>query len=229
MKKRDFLLALALIFALTLAGGAIAQADTALTLGASPAIVTYPHRSTLTVGFPASDPATATLFAMPAGASEWTTLTLTATTATPTVSVKPRVTTAYKASLDGVESDPVTVTVRALLSKPQLPGSVRRNRTVTVKGSMQPVGEAGAVVTVKIYKLVTIYTRIGKGHLKRSTDWALFETLTVPLKAKPHSTVTRYWSFRWAPSELGQYRIVVSHEDLGHAYSQKTAFTRVRR
>lgn len=228
MLKRNFLLALTLVFALTLAAGTIAQADAALTLSASRATVTYPHRSALTVGFPTADPATATLFAMPAGASEWTTLTMTATTATPTVSVRPKVTTAYKVSVDGAESVPVTVTVRALLSKPHLPGSIRRHRTVAVKGWMQPA-EAGASVTVRVYKLVTTYTRIGKGRLKRSSDWALFETLTVPLKAKPRSRITRLWSFRWAPSELGQYKIVVSHEDTGHAYSQKTAFTRVRR
>ena len=48
-------------------------------------------------------------------------------------------------------------------------------------------------------------------------------------QAIKHSTITSAWSFRWAPTELGQYKLVVSHEDLGHAYSQKTAYTRVRR
>ena len=227
--RKKILLTVMLVVALTLAIGATAQAGTALTLSATPTAITYPHAAMLTVGFPTSDPATATLFKMPAGASDWTTMTLMATTAAPTVAVRPKVITAYKAVVDGVESLPVTVTVAAKLTKPELPGSIRRRRAVTVKGTLQPAGEAGAIVTVDVYKLVTTFTRIGKGHLKRSTDWVLYMTRDVPLRTKKGSKTTSLWSFRWAPTELGQYKLVVHHEDLGHAYSQKTAFTRVRR
>lgn len=227
--RKKILLAVMLVFALTLAAGAMAQAGTALTLSAYPAAITYPHSAVLTIGFPSSDPATATILKMPAGASEWTTMALLATTADNTVVVKPKVTTAYKAWIDGVESLPVTVTVAAKLTKPELPGSIRKGRTVTVKGLLQPAGEIGAVVEIDIYKLVTVYTRIGKGHLKKSTEWVLYTTQSVPLKAVKGSKITSRWSFRWAPRELGQYKIVVSHADLGHAYSQKVAFTRVRR
>jgi len=228
MRKRILLVTL-LAVALTISAGAIAQADTALTLSANPLVITYPHSAVLTVGFPSSDPATATILKMPAGATEWTTMTVVATTATPTVTVKPKTTTAYKAWIEGVESAPVTVTVRAKLTKPQLPGSIRKGHTITVKGTLQPAGEVGATVDVDIYKMVTTYVRVGVGHLKKSTAWVLYTTQVVPLKAIKHSTITSAWSFRWAPTELGQYKLVVSHEDLGHAYSQKTAYTRVRR
>jgi hypothetical protein len=226
--RKKILIALMLAAALTFAGGVAAQADAVLTLGANPAVLTYPHSAVLTVGFPTSDPATATILKMPAGASEWTTMTLVATTATPTVRVRPPVTTAYKAWIDGVESVPVTVTVKASLTKPQLPGSIRRNRTVTVKGTMAPAGEVDASVTVSVYKLVTVYTRVGKGHLKKATAWRLYFTKVVPLKAR--NSIISGWTFRWMPTELGQYKIVVSHEDLGHALSvSRAAYTRVRR
>ena len=228
MRKRILLVTL-LAVALTVSAGAIAQADTALTLSANPLVITYPHSAVLTVGFPSSDPATATILKMPAGATEWTTMTVAATNAKPTVTVKPKVTTAYKAWIDGVESVPVTVTVKTKLTKPQLPGSIRKGRTVTIKGTLQPSGEINASVTVDVYKLVTVYTRIGKGHLRKSTDWRPYFSKDVLLRAKPHSRVTSLWSFRWMPTELGQYKIVVSHVDTGHAYSQKTACTRVRR
>jgi hypothetical protein len=227
MRKR-ILLSVMLVIALTLAAGAIAQAGTALTLSANHDVVTYPHGVVLTVGFPTSDPATATILRMPAGASDWTTMALTATSATPTLTVRPKVTTAYKAWLDGVESDIVTVTVKASLTRPQLPSSIRRDRTVTVKGSMKPAGEIGASVEVDIYKLVTVYTRVGKGRLMKSTDWVLYATQSVPLTARAGSQGL-FWSFRWMPTEVGHYKLVVSHEDLGHAYSQKTGYTWVRR
>jgi|BarGraIncu00421A_1022006.scaffolds.fasta_scaffold01270_3 hypothetical protein len=198
MRKR-ILLATMLAVALTVSAGAIAQADTALTLSANPHVITYPHSSALTVGFPSADPATATILKMPAGASEWTTMAVVATTATPSV------------------------------TKPQLPGSIRKGHTVTVKGTLQPAGEVDATLTVDIYKLVTLYTRIGKGHLRKSTGWRPYFPKEVSLKAKTHSTITSLWSFRWMPTELGQYKIVVSRVDIGHAYSQKTAYTRVRR
>jgi len=90
-------LAIAVAAVAVFAVAAMASAEGLLSLSASPLKVTYPHRSTLTVTFPTADPATATILAMPIGASDWTTTTLKATTATPTVSVKPKVTTAYKA------------------------------------------------------------------------------------------------------------------------------------
>ena len=57
-----------------LAVTAVAVAAGTLTLTASATAVKYPHSVRLTVGFPTADPATATIMALPAGASEWTTV-----------------------------------------------------------------------------------------------------------------------------------------------------------
>jgi hypothetical protein len=129
---------IALAAASVLAVSAVALADGTLTLSASPAKVTYPHSAVLTVTFPTAEPATATILAMRADASEWTTTTLAATTATPTVRVRPKVTTAYKAWISDEESTTaVTIEVAARLVKPQINGNLRKGRSYTVKGTMQ--------------------------------------------------------------------------------------------
>lgn len=222
MRTRNMFIGM-LVAGLVFAGVAVAHADATLTLNASPAAVTFPHGSVLTVGLPAGV-TTAAVLAMPAGASTWTTV---AASVTSTVAVRPRMTTAYMAWAEGgVVSLPVTVTVSARLTKPQLPGSIRRNRTVTVKGTMAP-GEAHAAVTVAIYRQITVLTRVGKGKLKKSTDWVLYASMDVPLKVRNANLDA--WTLRWKPTELGQYKFVVSHEDVAHALSSSVAYTRVRK
>jgi hypothetical protein len=228
MRRRTLLagtLAVVLVLGLT----APALADPVLptlTISASPTAVMYPHGSALTVAGFDADPATATILAMPAGASVWTTTTLTATTATPTVTVNPKLTTAYMAVVDGVSSDPVTVTVATRLVKPQVAGSIRLGRTVTIKSVMQP-REMSATVTLTIFKQVTTLTRVGRGRLKKSTSWVQYAAVTVPLTVANSSTDR--WSMRWQPTELGYYRIVVSHQDGAYGLSSAIAYTRVRR
>jgi hypothetical protein len=217
-------LAVVLVLGLTAAALADPVLPT-LTISASPTTVTYPHGSVLTVAGFDADPATATILAMPAGASDWTTTTLTATTATPTVAVRPKLTTAYMAYVDGTYSDPVTVTVAAKLAKPQLPGSFRLGRTVVVKGVIQPK-ETSASVTVTIFKQATTLTRVGRGRLRKSTSWVQYASVGVPLRVVNSSTDA--WSMRWKPTEPGYYRIVVSHQDDAYALSTATAYTRVR-
>lgn len=222
MRKRMLVIGM-MVAALMVAGVAVAHADAVLTLDASPAAVTFPHGSVLTVGLP-SGVTTAAILAMPAGASTWTTVAASVTT---TVAVHPRMTTAYMAWAEGdLVSVPVTVTVKARLSKPQLPGSIRKNRTVTIKGTMAP-GEANGAVTLDIYRKITVLTRVGKGKLKKSTDWVLYASMNVPLKVRNANLDA--WSLRWKPTELGQYKIVVSHEDDAYALSSAVAYTRVRR
>jgi hypothetical protein len=222
MRKR-ILVAAMLVVALVAAGVAVAQADLGLTLSASPTAVTYPHRSLLTVGLP-SGVTTAAILAMPAGASTWTTVSANTRS---TLTVRPRHTTAYEAlTQDGTTSAPVTVTVAARLTKPQLPGSIRKNRTITIKGTMAP-GETSATVTVEVYRNVTTLTRVGKGKLKKSTSWGLYVSMDIALKVRNANLDA--WSLRWKPTEIGQYKIVVSHVDAMYAASSAVAFTRVRK
>jgi len=216
MRKRVLAIGM-MVAALMVAGVAVAHADVVLTLNASPAAVTFSHGSVLTVGLP-TGVTTAAVLAMPADASTWTTVAVSVST---TVAVHPRMTTAYMAWAEDIVSLPVTVTVKARLTRPQLPGSIRRNRTVTIKGTMAP-GEAHASVTVDIYRKITVLTRIGKGKLKKSTDWVLYASMDVPLKVRNANLDA--WALRWKPTALGQYKIVVAH-----ALSSGVAYTRVRR
>jgi hypothetical protein len=208
---------------------AIASAEGLLSLSASPLKVTYPHRSTLTVTFPTTDPATATILAMPVGASEWTTTTLKATTATPTVSVKPKVTTAYKACLsDELMSEPVTVSVAAKLSRPQIGSNIRKNHTYRIKGTMQP-GEKEASVTVTFYRMETVSTTVvihGVGHVRRSDKWVKHSSVEVGLTYR--NSQTSSWTTKWTPREKGWWKVVVSHEDAAHVASSATTYKWVR-
>ena len=220
-------LAIAVAAVAVFAVAAIASAAGALSLSASPLKVTYPHRSTLTVTFPTADPATATILAMPIGASDWTTTTLKATTATPTVSVKPKVTTAYKAYLSDTQiSEPVTVSVAARLVKPQIGGNVRHGRSYTVKGQMAP-GEKDATVTVTFYRMETVSLRHGVGHARKVAKWVVQgEPLLVGLRLR--NSELSVWSLKWKPLESGWWKVVVSHGDAAHVASSATTYKWVR-
>jgi hypothetical protein len=219
-------LAAASLFAVT----AIAYADGVM-LTASQTQVRYPHSVVLTVSFPTADPATATILAMRADASEWTTTTLFATTTTPTVRVKPKVTTAYKAWIgEGLVSEPVTVSVAARLVKPQIGGNIHKNRSYTIKGQMQPA-EAGTV-TVTFWRMEPTnqyYLRHGVGHVRRVGAWVQQSPLDLELALTTKAgSKTSKWTTKWKPLETGWWKVVVSHEDTTHVRSSATTYKWVR-
>lgn len=219
-KKLVMAMAIVAVLVLSLAGSAFA--DPALTISASPTTVTWPHGSTLTVTFPTS-PATATVLAMPVGASTWTTVSVTVTS---TLRVQPRWSTAYKAVVDGVESNVTTVSVAARLSKPILPSVFWHGRSVTVKGTMSP-REHGGMVTLQYYKLQTTLRYLGKGRYRKITTWNAYgDPATVALRDKNSATST--WTTKVKIADKGTYKLVVSHQDDLYVLSSATAFFRVR-
>jgi hypothetical protein len=225
--RKKILLGIVCAMASVFIVASVAIAQESLTLSASSAGVTYPHSVRLTVGFPdsTSGPATAAILAQPVGEATWTTLTVVATTATPTVSVKPLRTTAYQASFEGTLSAPVTVTVAARLTKPTVPGSLHLRRTVTIKGTMSPA-EASGTVSVSFYRIEPVLKRNGKGQLRKSNAWVFHSSVDVPLKVKNSQLST--WSMRWKPSATGHWKVVVRHSDDFFSASSAYALTRVR-
>lgn len=219
--RRKILIAAVLSVVLVLSAAGVAMALDGLTLTASPTTVTYPHRALLTLE---STPTatTATVYAMPVGASDWTTV---STTVTSTLSVKPRVTTVYKAVAEGVESLPVTVTVKARLTHPVLPSVFRHGREVRVRGTMSP-SETSATVTVTYFKLQTTYKYLGKGRYRKLTTWDQFgDPVVLNLHRVSRSVST--WKTRFKSAEPGRFKVVVVHEDLAHAKSSATSYFRV--
>ncbi len=229
MRKRVLLwIGVAVVSAFMVASVASA-ADGPLSLSASPTKVEYPHSARLTVGFQSAEPATVAILAMPVGASEWTTTTLRAATSTFTVSVKPKVTTAYKAWInDETSSAPVKVEVMARLSKPQINGHVHRGHSYTVKGTMQP--QEASTVTVSFWRLetTTVVVKHGKGHLKRIAvdKWVLHSSVDVALHTQ--NSQQSKWSTKWRPDASGSWLIMVTHEDTGHVKSSAKTFKWVR-
>ncbi len=229
MKKR-VLIWIGLVMASVLVAGSVAVAQEVLTLSANPMKLTYGKDVRLTVGFPTADSATATILAMPAGASEWTTTTLLATPTTSTVTVKkPKVTTTFKAWIsDETSSAPVTVEVMARLSKPQINGHVHRGHSYTVKGTMQP--QEASTVTVSFWRLetTTVVVKHGKGHLKRIAvdKWVLHSSVEVALHKQ--NSLQSKWAAKWRPNASGSWLIRVTHEDVSHVKSSAKTFKWVR-
>ena len=237
MRKRILIwigLAMASAF---IAASVASAADGVLTLSlsASPTKVEYPHSARLTVGFQSAEPATVAILAMPVGASEWTTTTLRAATSTFTVSVKPKVTTAYKAWInDETISTPVTVQVMAKLTKPQIngyKGSPRKGHSYTVKGTMQP--REDSKVTVSFWRLesTTVLVKHGIGHLKRikRDQWIQHgDSVQVPLTNVHDNSQMSKWSTNWKPDASGSWLIKVTHQDAAHVKSCAKTFKWVR-
>jgi hypothetical protein len=223
MRKR-ILIWIGLAVASAFVAASVASAAGVLTLSASATKVTYPHSARLTVGnFPTPD-STAAILAMPAGATTWATVAV-VTTATPTVSVKPKVTTTYQAWIsDENRSTPVTIEVAAHLFKPKIGGNIHKNHKYTIKGNMQPA-EVGTV-TVSFFRTETVFVKHGKGHVKRVSAWVLHSSVEVAL-TNLNSNTSR-WTTKWKPLESGWWKVVVSHEDLSHVKSSATTFKWVR-
>ena len=214
-------LAIAVAAVAVFAVATVASAGVAVMLSPSAVMVKYPHSARLTVAFPDSGPETAAILAMPVNGM-WTTTTIVVTTATPSFSVKPKVTTAYKAwTNDGMTSNLSTVSVAANLVKPQINGTLRKG--YTVKGTITPA-ENGATVTVTFLRLetVTVPAKHGIGHLRKSI-WVQHTQVVVTLTSV-NSQVSKWSIKNWNPVEKGAWKIVVSHADLTHVASSATAY-----
>jgi hypothetical protein len=234
MRIRGMVLA-ALTATLVLAVGSVAVAGTATpTISASKTALQYPHSALLTVSAPTTPSA---IVRRLAGASEWTTLPVGIETTQATVSVHPTSTAAYAAVCEGVTSDPVTITVAAQLSKPQINARGHKGRKMWIKGWLAPRHFGGGDVQLKFYRwekdgTATVTTK-RNGKVVRTRKVATHGwvqqggAIDVPLVRQ--NWVKSKWSYRWTAAARGTWKIVVSHEDVAHAYSSASARSVIKR
>lgn len=226
---RKGLLMVALCAALTLAVAGTAVAASSLTLTASKQAVKYPHGVRLFVGFPTEDAAnSAVILQRVAGQSEWTTASVDVTSS---VCIRPSKTAAYVADVNGVQSEPVTVTVAARLTAPTICRS-RDTTGLVVKGKMFPA-EDGAEVTVTFYHKESTTTvtpdvaacqgKKGGSHKPKAPRGVWVETESRIVTLAAGNAVSSKWSTDWTPTAKGQWKIVVSHEDATHALSSASS------
>lgn len=234
MRIRGMVLA-ALTATLVLAMGSVALADVvAPTLSASKTALKYPHSALLTVSAPTTPSA---ILRRLAGASEWTTLVAGIETTQATVSVRPVGTAAYAAVCEGVTSDPVTITVAAQLSKPQINARGHKGRKMWIKGWLAPRHFSGGDVQLTFYRWekagTTTVTTKRNGKVVKTKRVAKYGW--VQQGAAKDVTLVRQnwlkskWSYRWTAAARGTWKIVVSHEDVAHAYSSASARTVIKR
>lgn len=228
MRRRTLVVVAAFLVAGTMAWTSIALAVETLTLTASRTAVNCPGGVTLTVTFPDSQAGSAAILWRPVGESEWVTV---SPEVTSSVSLKPRVSAAYKAVFGELESEPVTVTVSASMKKPTMPGSVRRGRRVSIKGSVAPT--QASTVTVDFYRLepktILVPRKSGNGNVRKVvTGWVLQSSRQVRLTPRNDGWAT--WATSWTPAELGSWKVISSYE--GAAQQRKlrsAAYTKVRK
>ena len=228
MTRRTKVLISASLAALMVVGtAAVAIAAPILSLTATRDVVTYPQPTWLKVNASdegASVATTGTIQYLPIGATEWKKLRTVAASRTAegtvTVPVAPywlKSTTAFKATAEGLESEVVTVSVRARLSAPIAPRTVKAGRHVTIRGFIWPRHAAGSrPVEVKFWKW-------------ESGDWVY--------KGSAHPKIVRRWGdgSKWQftrhvhGADKGKWRMQVYHEDAKHVASMsRFGYVRVR-
>jgi hypothetical protein len=218
---------LALVVALVLGVASMAfGVETTPTLTASKTALVYPHSAlfTSTVATPSL------MFRRLAGASEWTTF-APVTSGVTTRSVKPMATAAYKLVSDGIESNTVTITVAAHLSKPQISKHGHKWHKMTIKGWVAPMHRSGNV-QLTFYRwepvTTTVVTSHGKAKKLMKFQWVK-QGDSVDVALHRQNSQKSKWSYRWMPTARGTWKVVVSHEDVLHVYSQASAKTFVKR
>jgi hypothetical protein len=230
MRTRKVVL-LALVVALVLGFAAVAQAVTpAPTLMASKTALVYPHSAYLksTVATPSM------VMRRLAGSDVWTDLDPVSAAAPYTWLNKPKSTAGYKVVSDGVESETVTITVAAQL-KMQINKHGHRWHKNTIKGWVAPKHSADATVALTFYRLekVTAPAITSKGKSKgkgRSTyQWVKQgDAVDVMLTGVKNHNQSK-WSYKWAPTAQGTWKVVVSHEDVAHAFSSTSKKVVIKR
>jgi hypothetical protein len=189
------LLALALaVFAGALwAGPAEAAAPTTLTASLTPAVIVYPGSATLkgtiTSGAAPLAGAALSLFARPAGATDWAPAgsIVAAPDGAFSVTVKPSVSTDYRVVFaatpdqDSAQAD-VSLRVRPLVTT-ALPASLWLGETVLLRGAVTPRHPGGTVVIESL--LDGVWQPLGSATLRTDSSFA----------------------FRWTPGAFGYYRL----------------------
>ncbi len=228
MTRRTKVLISASLAALMVLGtAAVAIAAPMLTLSTTRSVVTYPQPTWLKVNVADEGAAvgtTVTVQYLPVGASEWKKLRAVAAARTAegtvTVPVAPywlKKTTAFRAVAEGLESDVVTVSVKAKLSAPMAPAKVKagRHKHLTVRGFIWPRHSAGSrPVEVKIWKW-------------EGGNWVY--------KGSVHPKIVHNkgdrskWQFtrHVHAHDKGKWRLQVYHEDTQHVAS-KSQFSYVK-
>jgi hypothetical protein len=226
MTRRSKTLLAASLAALMLLGSAAAAiAAPMLSLSATRTVVTYPQPTWLKINAAdegAAVPTTVTVQYLPVGATEWKTLRTVAASRTAegtvTVPVSPyrlRKTTAFKAVAEGLESEVVTVSVKARLSAPVVPAKVKAGRHVTVKGLIWPRHAVGSrPVTVKFWKW-------------ENGDWVYKGAVHPRIVGKYDDRSKWQFTRHVHAHDKGKWRIQVSHEDADHVEST-SRFTYVK-
>ncbi len=219
---------LAGVVALTFAVVATAVAVTQPSLTARPTAVTYPHSAKLI----SSVETTSVVMRLLAGASEWTTFAVVPAGESTRVVNRPKSSATYKLVSDSIESTPVTITVRAQLTKPQVIGRGHKKGLHKVNGAVAPLHATGGQVQLSFFlwkKLVTTATaRGGNGHQITRYEWVQSgDTADVPLTRR--NSQWSKWTYRWRPSAIGTWKVVVSHEDTAHVAASASTKVRIRR
>ena len=230
MRKRNVAF-VALIAALVLGVATMAIGVPMPVLSAGKTALVYPHSTYLvsTVTTPS------VVMRRLAGSDEWTAFDAVSSTEPTTPLIRPKSTAGYKVVSDGIESDTVTVTVAAQLSKPQVNKHGHKWHKLMIKGWVSPKHSADATVGLTFYRwekvaAPTIASK-GKSKGKGAGHWQWVQhgdpvsVLLAGVKNKNQSK----WSYKWVPAMKGTWKVVVSHEDVAHAFSSASKRTVIKR
>jgi hypothetical protein len=148
-----------------------------------------------------------------AGSSEWTTFAAVPSGDATTVVSVPTSTAGYEVVSDGVPSTPVTITVAALLTQPRIKAKGLKGVALRISGDVAPRIDGGTV-NLRFSRWQRVSTTI----VVIKYGWVLRErVLGVALKRL--DSQWSKWSYKWTPHTAGTWRVVVAHQDTGHAYS----------
>jgi hypothetical protein len=214
VKTRRFMTVVVVAVAIAaLAATAFATVGT-LTLTASKLVVTYPHTAKLTINTPEALEATITIQARPVD-GDWSDVksipaTRAAQGTTFTVAPKLAVTSGVKAIQNGIESEVVTIGVKASLNSLQV--NHKKGHVWLVKGSIMPAHAKGTPVTIKVWQKSV--TGKGKHHVTTLTP---MDDLTALVYKTRHNASS--FDVRFTPPTRGSYVFQAVHSDADHIES----------
>jgi len=204
------------ITAVAVAALAATAFATVATLTVTPvrSVVTYPRAAKMVVNTPEPLEATITVQARPVD-GDWHDVssipaTLAATGTSFTVAPKLSVTSGVKAIQNGIESEVVTVSVKASLNSLQV--NHKKGHVWLVKGSIMPTHAKGTPVTIRVWSK----TFSGKGKHRSSTLTRLDDLTALVYKTKSHIS---WFDVRFTPPTRGTYVFQAVHSDADHAES----------
>lgn len=212
---------------MVMATAAVAIAAPMLTLSATPTVVTYPKPAFLKLNASdggASVATTVTVQYRPVGTGDWKYMRTVSASRTAqglvTVPVSPyllRSTTAFRATASGLESNEVTVSVKARLSRAIARSKVKVGKRVTVKGFIWPRHARGSrPVEVKFWKW-------------ESGDWVYKGSLHPRIVGLTGDGSKWQFTRRAEADDKGKWRMQVLHEDEKHvASTSRYSYIRVR-